>query len=422
MTSARNLIVFVVVISAAFVYICKAIPQVKSEPVALETEIGDSPDELVAAGNRIFASDRAQCLTCHSLGEDPKARCPNQEGLGERAATRKGGTTAAEYLVESVYDPNAFVVSGYPAKQMTPVNKPPIALSHDEILAVLCYLNSMGGVTDAEFVEALRTAQNPWRKGLLTPGTGVQEVRLPILPGDVGRGSEQYQEQGCVRCHRIGEEGQEVGPELTAIGASQTADYLLESLLDASAVIVKGYKQTIVFWKDDSREVLRGTAVAWLPNKDHPVTLQLAVQEEEEEEWDWDEEEEAADEAVDEAAAQPVEPAAPVKPAVRALAETIIKEIDLSEVAAIGDTIVGVRSGNGIAPLCAEYVSGNVEEGVKVRVFENGGWLEREVAAEQIGFVNLPMSPMPANFAELVNPREAYDLVAFLLTQKGEQQ
>lgn len=409
MTYARNLVVFVIAISAAFVYICNAIPQVKSQPAAVETEIGDSPEELVAAGKRIFASDRAQCLTCHSLGEDPKARCPNQEGLGERAATRKGGATAAQYLVESVYDPNAFIVAGYPAKQMTPVNKPPIALSHDEILAVLCYLNSLGGMTDAEFVEALRTAQDPWRKGLLTPGTGVEEVRLPILPGDAGRGGEQYEKQGCVRCHRIGEEGQEIGPELTAIGASQTADYLLESLLDTSAVIVKGYKQTIVFWKDDSREVLRGTAVAWLPNKDHPLTLQLAVQEEEDDD-DWDPDAEEEDEDTDEAAEQP------------ALAETVVKDIDLSEVAMVGDTIVGVRSGNGITPLCAEYVSGDVEKGVTVRVFENGGWLEREVAPERIDFVNFPMSPMPANFAELMNPRDTYDLVAFLLTQKGKQQ
>ena len=156
--------------------------------MATETEIGETPEELIAAGKTIFMSDRAQCLTCHSLGEDPKARCPNQEGVGERAATRKAGLSAAEFLVESVYDPNAFIAPGYPAKQMTPVNKPPIALSHDEILAILSYLNTLGGQTDAEFVDALKNAQSPWRKGLKKPGEFEEEERLPILPGDARRG------------------------------------------------------------------------------------------------------------------------------------------------------------------------------------------------------------------------------------------
>ncbi len=42
MTNSGKLVAFIVVIAGAFVYICHAIPQVKSQPVGAETEIGDS--------------------------------------------------------------------------------------------------------------------------------------------------------------------------------------------------------------------------------------------------------------------------------------------------------------------------------------------------------------------------------------------
>lgn len=382
MTDARNLGLFIVAITAAFVYICNVIPQIQSGPVAAETTtIGGSPEELVAAGEQIFMSDRAQCLTCHSLGEDPKARCPNQEGLGARASERKPGLGAAEYLVESVYNPNAFIVSGYPKNQMTPVDKPPIALSHEEILAVLTYLNSLGGKTDAELIDELRKIQDPWRRGLLKAEEAAERARLPIFPGDPARGQEVFEGQGCIRCHRLGSVGRDVGPELTAIGASQTADYILESILDPSAVIVKGYKETIVMWKEEGRRSIRGTPVAWIPDEERPRVLRLSIQE--------------ADEVEE-------------------------REIDLSQVARVGDTTMGVKVNGETEFLCGEYVEGDKEAGVTLRLFEDGHWVERRFPAEAIEHVNFPYSPMPANYAELMTPREIYDLLAYQLEQKGQ--
>lgn len=380
MSNSGKLVAFIVAIAGGFVYICRAIPQIDSQPMATETEIGETPEELIAAGKTIFMSDRAQCLTCHSLGEDPKARCPNQEGVGERAATRKAGLSAAEFLVESLYDPNAFIAPGYPAKQMTPVNKPPIALSHDEILAILSYLNTLGGQTDAEFVDALKNAQSPWRKGLKKPGEFEEQERLPILRGDARRGWEVFQKQSCIQCHRIGEEGRDVGPELTTIGASQTTQYLLESMLTPSAVIVKGYTETVVIWEDEDEVPTRGTAVAWTPNKDHPTKVTLAILEGD---------------------------------------ETVEREVDLADAAYVGDTIVGVEVDDEFEAICGEYVEGDKEVGVTLRVLVKGEWVQKRIPPEQIEFVNAPMSPMPANFADLVKPREVYDLIAFLSSQKG---
>ena len=380
MTTTRKLLLFIVAVIAAFVYICNVIPQIKSEPVVEAPVAGGSPEELVAAGKRIFESDRAQCLTCHSLGEDPKARCPNQEGLGERAAERKPGMGAAEYLVESVYNPNAYVVSGFPKNQMRPVNKPPIGLSHDEILAVLAFLNSLGGATGADFVEQLRKVQEPWRQGLLQPEEGEEKFRPPVFSGEAGRGREIFREQPCIKCHRLEEEGRDIGPELTKIGASQPPEYILESLLDPNAVIVKGYKQTIIFWKQESRQSVRGAALEWLPNKETPRTLRLGVLESEE-------------------------------------AEEI--EIDLAEVADVGDTIVVVKKGGGFESLLGEHISGDEESGLTLAFLEQGRWVERRIAPETIDLVNPATSPMPPDFMDLLTPREIYDVVAYLVEQKG---
>jgi putative heme-binding domain-containing protein len=381
MTNARKLTLFIMAVSAAFVYICNVIPQIKSEPVVEEQIIGASPEELVAAGKRIFMSDRAQCLTCHSLGEDPKARCPNQEGLGDRASNQKPGISGAEYLVESVYNPNAFIVSGYPKNQMQPVNKPPIALSHDEILAVITYLNTLGGTTDMDFVEQLKKAQEPWRQGLLKAEEGEEKFRPPVFKGDVVAGHENFQ-QICIKCHRVGPEGRDIGPELTQIGASQSGEYILESVLDPNAVIVRGYKETIVMWKERGRESLRGTALEWYPEKDRPQRLRLGV-------------------LVGE--------------------ETEEREVDLTEAACVGDTVVGIERDGKFQSLCGEYVSGDEETGITLTVFNEGFWVEEHFTPEEIDFMNAPMSPMPANFSEEMTPREIYDLVAYLLAQKGEE-
>ena len=49
-----------------------------------------------------------------------------------------------EYLAECLYEPNVFIVPGF-NPGMPQINKAPIALSDAEILAVIAYLQSLGG-------------------------------------------------------------------------------------------------------------------------------------------------------------------------------------------------------------------------------------------------------------------------------------
>lgn len=67
---------------------------------------------------------------------------------------------------------------------------------------------------------------------------------LPLLEqGNPQKGRDVYfsQKAKCATCHRVGEQGQRVGPDLTTIGANRASRDLLESILFPSATIVRDY-------------------------------------------------------------------------------------------------------------------------------------------------------------------------------------
>ena len=50
----------------------------------------------------------------------------------------------------------------------------------------------------------------------------------------------------CVRCHKLEDEGGEVGPDLTGIGARQAREYLLESIVDPNRQIAQGFETVVL--------------------------------------------------------------------------------------------------------------------------------------------------------------------------------
>ncbi len=58
------------------------------------------------------------CRLCHSLEPGNVLVGPSFAGVASRAATRVPGLSAEEYLRQSIIDPNAYVVEGFPAGQM----------------------------------------------------------------------------------------------------------------------------------------------------------------------------------------------------------------------------------------------------------------------------------------------------------------
>lgn len=77
----------------------------------------------------------------------------------------------------------------------------------------------------------------------------VAEYRECLTGGDATRGSDVFMthlEAQCIRCHRIGKAGSNVGPNLKEIGSKKEADYLLRSIVAPSADIDKKYRTQVV--------------------------------------------------------------------------------------------------------------------------------------------------------------------------------
>lgn len=100
-------------------------------------------EKMLELGKEI-ASGKGLCHTCHAF-EDVGfgVQGPDLNEIGEQAKTRVPGKTDVEYLMESLYQPNAYVVEGYEAS-MPPVDQPPIELDDLEALMVIAYLQSLG--------------------------------------------------------------------------------------------------------------------------------------------------------------------------------------------------------------------------------------------------------------------------------------
>ncbi|MFQ5786765.1 MAG: c-type cytochrome [Thermodesulfobacteriota bacterium] len=133
------------VLLVCFLYtlFANSIPQIEFHP---PERVNITPDmsqrDLVRTGKKIL-NDKGKCLLCHTIGGGG-LRAPDLAGIGKGAEERKKGYSSEDYLFESLYYPSIYVVEGY-VPSMPPVNKPPINLSDEEIVAIVSFLQSLGG-------------------------------------------------------------------------------------------------------------------------------------------------------------------------------------------------------------------------------------------------------------------------------------
>lgn len=232
-------------------------PSVVPAPSAAPSSPANGGELTPAAGEALFWG-KGRCFTCHSVGDrGGERRCPNLGSQGElpaigaRAAARAADLTAKQgraltptgYLVESLLNPSAYVVDGF-KPEMPAVMKAPLSLSADEVRAIVVYLQSLGGSVDAAAIElptsasAAAAAAEPWK---------------PDLPGDAARGEHLFFDPagpGCATCHKVGERGGAIGPELTHVGGVRGGAELVESILEPSARIAAGYEITELRTRD----------------------------------------------------------------------------------------------------------------------------------------------------------------------------
>lgn len=106
---------------------------------------GESAGEVDGAA--LFAQTtlegQAGCVTCHSLSPDRVIVGPSLANIGAEAGSRVAGSSAEEYLRESIVDPSAYVVDGFQDGQMPSVWGD--VLSDAQITALVDYLLTLRG-------------------------------------------------------------------------------------------------------------------------------------------------------------------------------------------------------------------------------------------------------------------------------------
>ena len=127
-----------------YTYVGQMVPQkevLAPQETALNADLTTA--DMVKVGREIMEG-KGLCLTCHTIGKSGALRFPDLDGIGTRAATRVPGMSDVDYLAQSLYEPNAYIVPGFPPA-MPPINKPPIGLTDQEILCVIATLQTLGG-------------------------------------------------------------------------------------------------------------------------------------------------------------------------------------------------------------------------------------------------------------------------------------
>ena len=244
---------FTVVLIGVFIWLGAGITRVSGEGASATLGEGLS----VENGEQIFWGP-GKCSTCHSIGtRGSNVRGPNlgesrqgpelairaDERAAERVVALGHEVTGTEYLIESIAEPSAYVVDGF-KDEMPRVYDPPIGLGPDQIASVIMYLQTIGGAPDPSAIvlpPVIREA---------TSGTEGVEAWAPYLDGDSILGRALFFDLAgpapCAKCHSVGSEGGDVGPDLSAIAGIRTAQFIIEAILEPSAEIAGGYESVLI--------------------------------------------------------------------------------------------------------------------------------------------------------------------------------
>jgi hypothetical protein len=150
-----------------YTYVGQMVPQKEVQPPKETSLAGQvSTADMVKVGREIMEG-KGLCLTCHTIGKTGALRFPDLAGIGARAGSRVPGLSDVEYLAQSMYEPTAFVVPGFPPA-MPPVNQPPLGLTDQEILCVIAALQTLGGTPTV----TLKTIHKYNGGGAAAPGGG----------------------------------------------------------------------------------------------------------------------------------------------------------------------------------------------------------------------------------------------------------
>jgi putative heme-binding domain-containing protein len=145
---------------------------------------------------------RVRCGDCHGL---------DARGYRGPDLTAVLGGMPDERLFQTIR-------KGVPGTEM-----PPSTLPDDEVLMTIAYLRDMSGVAPAETVK-----------------------------GNLENGSRVFAAQ-CATCHRVGDSGGRLGPDLSRVGAARSRSALVREIRTPSEWMAAGYETVTLVLKDGQK-------------------------------------------------------------------------------------------------------------------------------------------------------------------------
>jgi cytochrome c2 len=179
------------------------------------------------------------CSTCHLVDTEDQLIGPGLLNVGQRAASRVEGQSAAQYIFNSIHEPNAYVVDGF-APDIMPDNFNEI-LSDQDTYDIIAYLLTLeGGAAVTESTTNSEIANNGTLPDFdaYTPDVANGEALFGTFQADAGF--------ACSTCHLVDTENQLIGPGLLNVGQraatrvqEQDAQaYLYTSIVNPDAFVV----------------------------------------------------------------------------------------------------------------------------------------------------------------------------------------
>jgi cytochrome c len=252
-------------------YTVNRIPRDRKGDVLIPPKAGghrDSPYFHFSEGNAGRVLYRTYCSACHSL-DGTRLVGPSFAGIaGSRRQVRASITASLEeitadrkYLRQSIVEPNAQLVEGYPANLMPPIGG---LLSDEQLDQLVDYLVrvSKADVAQQELAIPLRTVR-PWTMLDFASISQQGSAAMPLDPGSAQRGWQAFMKAQCLQCHRFSDVGIDLGPDLTEVSQRYRGSRLLQQILEPSSEIHPKY-QAQQFLLSDGR-VITGMVVEETP-------------------------------------------------------------------------------------------------------------------------------------------------------------
>jgi putative heme-binding domain-containing protein len=165
---------------------------------------------------KTLVMNKKSCLGCHQLNDEGGKIGPS--------LNRSSSNYKPEWLYAWISNPQNF----RPGTRM-----PNLGLEPKEVRAITSFLVSF---QPEEEDEKFATPED-WKQYLSSEGDPKRGENIFHDPEGIAN---------CSKCHLVKGQGGAVGPDLSYVGTSRTREFILESILNPSAVITHGYQTVMI--------------------------------------------------------------------------------------------------------------------------------------------------------------------------------